>query len=299
MPSESAPSHDSVLPPLPTSENGASSSFMQQPSLKPKNIKWIIIVIVCYMILLYGGAAYFFLYKKSDTNTAQPNTTERALPTIQNEEATVATASSSFQTIAPKTTLPLIRLIGTDEQTQATASGTINIPFVFPTILHEQCAAYQFASFIVIGPKNWRAYVTETDGEINIRLSNTHPYTYGNTAVWYGRTTTGSNDSIQTAAPFFEWIQTNETIKNLVLSLPEIKTDYNIQEVTPRLLRYSFVYDDPAFDDLGIVYTDAADHLKDTQWTTYYMTTVTKKNTLSQEFVMELLNTFIQQYQLR
>ncbi len=299
MTAETAPSHDSVLPPLPSPEHGDASFSSKQSPAKPKNMHWIIILIVCYVILLYGGAAYFFFFKKPAGEATEPNTTERALPNIQKTETTKEAASDSFESLNERTPLPLIRLTGTEQQTRATASGTIDIPLVLPSVLNGQCAAYQFGSFFVVGPKNWNAYVTETSGEVNIRLYRSQQYTYGDTAIWYGRTTTGSNDSILAAASFFPWMQTNETIAKLSLSLPDVRTDYTIQEVTPRLLRYSLVLPNPAFDNLGIVYTDIADHLKDTKWTTYYMTTNIQKNTLSAEFITELLNTFIQQYQLQ
>lgn len=302
MVQELPPSHEAPLI-VPTQQDipqPAPSASSTEP--RQKFPVWIIILIVLYAIVLYAGVYYFFFYKKTTRTSSQgavETEVSQPLPSTPTPEKT-SSASASFETLRKAAAVPLylVPFYAKDQEPIREQKGTIIFPVTIPPVVLNNCAAYRFETYTVLGPKNWYADGTVTNGKTLIRIFPYAGYTDLNAGFFYEFTSPGSQAAVTLASPYFWRIHEDTVVLGLKIPLPTFHQDYDFQFIGDYQSHFAYV-NSLGMDVQGVAYTDISSHHEDKQWKTYVLTTITSIDEATPEYITALLDTFLEQYQLK
>jgi|GEM_PF-1779884 len=275
----------------------------QRIGRNPATTHWLIIFVVLYGIVLYSVVGYS-IYKKNNaitkTPTIQTPNTPPQLQLPQYNEMSENASSGSFGFISTKilTDLPIVELRPFESSKESTASEyPTNLTVKLSIDILNKVSAYRLGNFVFIGPKNWIG-----GGYIDI---------YGTSARLYPNNTMDGNgpyikaysapinkNSLMVGSQFFQWIRDNAQELQIEQDLQPIPKVSSISAMSKHLIFFS---DNTAFGSAfelyGMAFSNADTHLQDKSGSTMVMEINMNKE--DRQFAQEIINTFIEQYDLK
>lgn len=261
--------------------------------------KLVIILIIIYAVALYGFVGYMVLTKNNQLGssfTLQPAPTPPKLPQLSESVQTGSGSANRFNE-RELTKMTVIDLTKHWSEWYRSDIPTEYTNLLVPKNIIEKVSAYRSNTFIYVAPKNWYGDVDISD--IHGTASRLFPnleFDESGPIIRTFLSDPNPMEGLKVASQFFPWMHERAAEIGLSDNTLYLTRIASISAVTPHLVVYSDVVGD-AYVLRGAIFSNADEHIQDKQSQTIQMEVRLAKE--EQEFADQLIDAFIQQYDLR